>query len=124
VGLSYDIDVAAADVRIIGTGQLSMPAIIDILDQVTGDPRFDSHFAVLLDIRHADYRAEMNDGTSFVAALKRRKQEIKYRFALVVPETLELLARLICLLAQDNGLDRIKCFTDIGEADRWCGLSI
>ena len=121
--LRYDIDSSSAHVQITGAGRLSMPAMIAMVDEVAMDPRFRSHFAVIFDIRAADYTAELNDGDAFVAALKRRDQDFQSRFALTVPESLHVLAKLFCLLAQVSGIDRIQCFTDIEEARKWCGLA-
>ena len=65
MGLRYEIDLAAARVQIIGTGRLSMPAMIAVVDEVAMDPRFCTHFTVIFDIRNADYTAELNDGDAF-----------------------------------------------------------
>ena len=123
MGLRYEIDLAAARVQIIGTGRLSMPAMIAVVDEVAMDPRFDTHFTVIFDIRDADYTAELNDGDAFVTALNRREADFQNRFALVVPGSLLVLAKLFCLLAQVSGIDRIQCFTDIGLAQTWCGAA-
>jgi len=122
MGMRYEIDQAVANVRIIGTGHLSMPEMISVVDAVAEDPRFCSNFTVIFDIRNANYTAELNDGDAFVAALKRREVNFQNRFALVVPESIHILAKLFCLLAQVSGIDRMQCFTDIGEARKWCGI--
>ncbi len=94
-----------------------------MVDQIADDPRFRSDFPVVFDIREAEYTAEINDGNVFVAALERRERAFQMRFALVVPESLKVLATLFCLLAQVKGIDRIKCFTDMPEAHAWLGLA-
>ena len=108
--------------RVTGAGKLSMPAMIAVVDAIAADPRFRSHLPVLFDIRQGDYTAELNDGDAFVAALKRRDADVQGRVALVVSESIHVLARLFCLLAEVSGIDRLRCFTNIGEARRWCGL--
>jgi hypothetical protein len=107
----------------IGTGRLTMPEMIAVVDQIADDPRFRSDFPVLFDIRDAEYTAELNDGNEFVAALDRRESAFQKRFALVVPPSLQLLGTLFCLLAQVKGVDRMKCFTDMRDANEWIGLS-
>ena len=109
--------------HVIGTGRLTMPDMIAVVDQIADDPRFRSDFPVLFDIRDAEYTAELNDGNEFVAALDRREIAFQKRFALVVPPSLQVLGTLFCLLAQAKGVDRLKCFTDTRAAREWIGLS-
>lgn len=120
MGLHYTIDTAAAHVRITGTGPLSMPEMTAAVDQVAADPRFDSHFSVILDIRDAHYTAQLNDGDEFVAALRRREADFQNLFVLVVPDSLHFLGTLFCLLAKASGVDRMRCFTSIEEALESC----
>lgn len=120
--LRYDIDADKAHARITGEGQLTMPAMIDAVDRVADDPGFRSEFSVILDLREADYRGELRDGDAFVTALKRRMDDFQNNFALLVPEELHFLAKLYSVLARAGGFDRMQCFTDVGEACRWCGL--
>ena len=100
-----------------------MPGMIASVDQVAEDPRFRSHFTVILDIREANYTAELTDGDAFVATLKHREQAFQNQFVLLVPKSLQVLATLFCLLAKTSGVDRMKCFTDLTDACEWCGLS-
>jgi hypothetical protein len=123
MGIGYSIDPSRAQVDVMGTGRLTMPEMIAVVDQIADDPQFCSDFPVVFDIRDADYRAELDDGNEFVAALDRREGAFQKRFALVVPESLQPLATLFCLLAEVKGIDRVKCFTDMREAHEWIGLS-
>lgn len=123
MALRYTIDSGKSCVLIAGDGRLSMPEMIAIVDDVAADPMFRSDFIVIFDIRNGDYTAELADGDMFVAALNRRQQAFRNRFALVVPAPIQVVASLFCLLAQVGGVDRIRSFTDIEEARRWCGLS-
>jgi len=120
MGLSYDIDQAAEQVRIVGTGRLTMPEMFNMVDQAADDPRFRSNFTVVFDIRSAGYTAEMQDGEAFVAALRRRDADFRNRFALVVPESLHVLAKLFCVLARVGGVDRMECFVEMDKALAWC----
>jgi len=122
MGLSYDIDVEKALVCIVGTGSLSMPAMIAAVEDVANDPRFCSHFTVVFDLRGGDYTPELQDGDAFAAELRRRKKDFQNRFAVVVPESLHFLAKLYCVLANVGGFDRMQCFTDMAEARSWCGV--
>ena len=119
--LSHDIDAATGTVRIAASGRVTMPEMVAAVDRVAEDPRFGSGFAVVLDLRKADYTAELEDGNAFVAALRRREADFQGRFALLVPERLHVLATLFCLLADTAGVDRMKCFRDEAEAELWCG---
>ena len=121
--LHYDIDAGREHVRIAGTGRLTMPAMVAVVDRVAEDPRFSSRFSVLFDLSDAEYTAELGDGEAFVAALRRRLEDFQGRFALMVPTSLHFLAQMYCLLAQMGGFDRMQCFTDRDEALKWCGLS-
>lgn len=109
--------------RVIGTGTLTMPLMIAVVDQIAEDHQFRSDFPVIFDIRDAEYTAELDDGNEFVAVLDRREKAFQKRFALVVTPSLQVLGTLFCLLAQVKGIDRIKCFTDMREAHEWIGLS-
>lgn len=120
MALQYDIDPVKAHVHIIGTGPLTMPAMIAAVDGVAADPRFASHFSVLFDLSHAGYTAELNDGDAFVATVKRRQNDFRGRFAVLVPEHLHFLARLYSALAGAGGFDRMQCFTDAQKAQSWC----
>jgi hypothetical protein len=123
MGLRYEIDARGTSARIVGTGILTMPEMIASVDQLTADGRFQPHFPVVVDFRDIDYNADLNDGDEFVAALKRLEPLLQNKMALVVPEHLQLLATLFCLLAKMGGMDRMKCFTSLKEALDWCGLA-
>jgi hypothetical protein len=97
-----------------------MPEMIAVVDRIAADNRFRSDFAVIFDIRQCEYTAELADGDMFVQALHRRQESFQNRFALVVPDSLLVLASLFCLLAQVGGVDRIKSFTRIEDAGDWC----
>jgi hypothetical protein len=120
--LRYDIDSTKAHVHIIGTDRVTMPEMVEAVDRVAVDRRFCSHFTVIFDLRDAEYTAELNDGNVFVAALKRRQDNFQGRFALLLPASLQVLGSLYCLLAEVAGIDRMKCFTAVDEARKWCGL--
>jgi hypothetical protein len=118
--LSYDIDPQEGHVRIVGTGTVSMPSMIAVVERAAADPRFRSRFTVVFDLREAQYTAELSDGDALAAVLKEKRTDFQNRFALVVPESLHVLARLYCVLAGMGGFDKIRCFTDLREAREWC----
>ena len=118
--LLYDIQPSVPQVRVTGSGRVSMPEMIAVVDRIAADNRFRSDFAVIFDIRQCEYTAELADGDMFVQALHRRQESFQNRFALVVPDSLLVLASLFCLLAQVGGVDRIKSFTRIEDAGDWC----
>ena len=119
----YKIDPGDAHVRVTGTGPLSMPAMIAEIERVAADARFCSDFTIIFDLRAVEYSAELNDGGTLAAVLKQKKTDFRNRFALVVPQRLHFLATLYCELAHVAGFDRIRCFTEMGEAREWCGVS-
>jgi hypothetical protein len=121
--LRYDIAPAETHVRITGTGSLTMPEMIAVVNAVAEDPRFNSHYTVIFDISNAEYTAELSDGEAFVAVLKRRMNDFKNRFALLVPQHLQFLAKLYSVLASTGGFDRMQCFTELKEAEAWCRTS-
>jgi hypothetical protein len=121
-GLTYTIYPESRMVHVIGIGQLKMPAMVDIVDDIAENPEFHSEFCVLFDLRDADYRAELSDGEDFVKGLMRRKEFFQGKFALLVPEHLHFLAKLYSVLAATGGFDRMKCFTDITATCEWLGF--
>jgi len=121
--LRYEIDPQANVVRIIGTGHLSMTEMIATVDELAEDPQFRSGVPVIFDIRQARYEAGLEDGDLFAAALKRREADFQGRFALVVSESIQVLAKLYCVVAKVAGVERMSCFTDVDEAIAWCGES-
>ena len=80
MGLSYDIDPQEAHVRIIGTGPVSMPGMIAVVEQVAADPRFQSDFRVIFDLRAAKYTAELNDGDELAAVLRQKRSDFQNKF--------------------------------------------
>lgn len=120
MALSYTVDQEKKQVVITGLDNVPMPAMIDVVDHVAEDPLFKSEFTVLFDLREASYTPELRDGDEFADALRRRKDDFLGRFAVVVPDSLHFLARLYCLLASAAGFDRMRCFTDMAEAESWC----
>ncbi len=122
MAIRYNIDPSRALVHVIGTGWVTMSEMTAVVDQIAAHPQFRSDFPVVFDIRDADYTAQTNDGDAFVAALDRGESAFQKRFALVVPQSLQVLATLFCLMAQLKGIDRIKCFTDMSAAHEWIGL--
>ena len=121
--INYEVLSDDGYVHVTGTGQLSMPAMIDTVDAIAEDPAFCSDYSVIFDLRDADYEAELSDGDAFIKALTRRKEQYGNRFALVVPAHLLFLAKLYSVLASTGGFDRMSCFTDIDAAREWCGLN-
>jgi hypothetical protein len=118
--ITYTIDPQKAHVRIVGTGDCTMPEMIKAVDRVAEDPAFVEEFSVILDLTGGNYTAELNDGDAFVTALKRRKDQFRGKFALAVPTWLLFLAKLYCVLAEVGGFARMKCFTSIEDASKWC----
>jgi len=118
--LTHRIDRAARRATVTGSGRLTMPAMLEAVERVAADPDHDPCHMVIFDIRSGDYTAELSDGDDFVAALKRLETDFQGRFALVVPESLKVLAGLFCLLANVAGIDRIRSFTGIEQAVAWC----
>ncbi len=118
--VEYEIFSEAMQVRVVGTGAVSMATMIAIFDQIAADNQFHSHFTVLLDLRTATYRAELADGDALAAVLKQKRTDFQNRLALVVPKSLHLLARLYCSLVTLGGFDKIQCFTSIDDAEEWC----
>jgi len=117
--VDYDIAPEKMHVTVVGTGKVSMSIMISIFDQIAADPRFHSHFTVLLDLRNGRYTAELADGDALAAVLKQKRTDFQNRLALVVPESLHLLARLYCTLVALGGFDKIQCFTDMEKAEAW-----
>ena len=118
--LTYDIVAEAPQVRVVGTGAVSMSAMIAVIGEVAADPRFQSHFTVTFDLRAASYTAELADGDALAGVLGQKKTDFQNRFAVVVPESLHFLARLYCALTALGGFDKIQCFTSIDQAREWC----
>jgi hypothetical protein len=120
MGLGYDIVDEDSQVRVVGTGIVTMSGMIAIFQKVAEDPRFRSYFTVTFDLRKATYRAELADGDALVAVLNQKKTDFQNRLAVVVPESLHLLARLYCALTTLGGFDKIQCFTSMNQAQEWC----
>ena len=120
MALSYNIVSEAPQARIVSHGAVTMSAMIDSVERLAADPRFDPQFTVTLDLREATYTAELADGDALSAVLNRKKGRFQNRFAVVVPEALHFLARLYCALATVGGFDKIRCFTSMDEAETWC----
>ena len=123
MALSYQIYEKQTYALIVGSGMLTMSSMIEVVERAVEDPRFSSSYTIVVDLRNAEYQARLNDGDEFVAALKRRQEDIKGKFALVVPEQFHFLGRLYTVLASVGGIERMQCFTVLEEALEWCGLS-
>ena len=101
----------------------SPPASAIAFDAAADDPRFRPLFPAILDLRAAHYEAEFADGEAFVGALRRRMDDFRGGFALVVPKSLRGLAQLYAVLAKVGGYDAMKSFLDMDEALAWSGRS-
>lgn len=117
--VSYDIFSDDMHVKVVGTGKVSMSAMISLFDEIVADDRFRSHFTILVDLRSAKYTAEMADGDALAAVLRQKRTDFQNRLALVVPESLRVLARLYCALVKLGGFEQIRCFTEMEEAKGW-----
>ncbi len=122
MAIDYTILPEQGYVHIMCTGKQTMPEMVEVVDAVADDPAFDSDYCVIFDLINGDYTAELRDGDDFVAALKRRIPDFNNKFALIVPQHLQVLAKLYSVLAAVGGFDRMKCFLDMDEARAWCGL--
>ena len=120
MGLGYAIVDEAPQVRVVGAGAVSMSGMIAIFQEVAEDPCFHSHFTATFDLRKAKYRAELADGDILSAVLNQKRTDFQNRLAVVVPESLQLLARLYCALTSLGGFDKIQCFTSMEKAQEWC----
>ena len=118
--LHYDIVPSDQRATIVGEREVTMAGMIAFMDAVAADPRFQPHFTVLLDLRDADYAADLEDGEALVAVLKRKQQKFQGRFAVVVADSLYLLAKLYCVMARMGGFEQIQCFNDLPQARAWC----
>ena len=117
--LTYEIDPLAAHAQATAVGVVSMTAMIDVIERMAADPRYRTHFTIIFDLRVASYTAELSDGDALAAVLRQKKTDYQNRFAVVVGESLHLLARLYCLLANMAGFQLIRCFADMDEAQAW-----
>lgn len=118
--LRYHIDPQAQQARIVGEAEVTMTGMIAVVESVAADSQFRPHYTVIFDMRAAQYTAELSDGDALAAVLKLKKQDFQNRFAVVVPPSLHILAKLYCLLSSMAGFDHIQCFTDIHAAEAWC----
>lgn len=122
MAIDYTIYQEQQYVHIIGTGEQTMPEMIAAVDAVANDPGFNSGYNVILDLRNADYTAELRDGDEFVTALKRLMPDFQNLFVLLVPQHLHVLAKLYSVLAAAGGFERMKCTVDINDALEWCDI--
>lgn len=118
--LSYTIADQEQQVVITGDGAVTMAGMIAFVEQVAVDPQFRPHYTVILDLRTADYAADMEDGEKLAATLKLKRTDFQNKFAVVVPDTLYLLAKLYCVMSRLGGFEKIQCFTDLDQARAWC----
>ena len=119
MSLSYVINPEKSHVQVFGAGKVTMPAMIEIIQKVAADSRFSPQFTVIFDLRGVQYTAELADGDALATVLRQRKNNFQNRFAVVVPEHLQVLAKLYCLLANMGGFDKIMPFTDMVKAGEW-----
>ena len=117
--LRYEIDPHAEIARVWGDGNITMPAAIATIQEVAADPLFKPHFKVVFDLRRCGYTAELKDGDELAEVLRQRKNNFQNSFAVVVPQSLHILAHLYCLLSKMAGFDKIMAFTDMSEAEQW-----
>lgn len=122
MAVKYDIASEVQQVRVVGTESVSMAEMIAIFDQIASDPNFHSHFTVLVDLRTARYTAELADGDALVAVLKQKRTDFQNRLALVVPQSLHVLAKLYCAMVTLGGFEKIQSFTCIDQAEEWCRI--
>ena len=115
----YTIDPKEGLVRIQCVGKISMAAAIEIFERVAADAHYQPHFRVLFDVRLARYTADLNDGDELVAVLRKKDRAYQNKVAVVVPESLHIIAKLYCLLSNTAGFDRIMTFTDLDQAKAW-----
>ena len=118
--VDYDIHPEELHVRVVGMEKVTMAKMIALFDQIAEDPCFHSHFTVLVDLRAARYTAELADGDALASVLRQKRTDFQNRLALVVPQSLHLMARLYCSLVHLGGFDLIHCFTEIEQAEQWC----
>ena len=119
----YDIESSNKSVWVRGKGLVHMSSIVSIMDRVSADPRFRSHFKIILDIRNAQYTADLDDGHILTKAIIQNRHHFQEGIAMVVPDSLSFLARTYCQLSSLGGYDRMASFTDISEARRWCNAA-
>jgi hypothetical protein len=115
-----DFDEPGQHVRVTGRGRVTMPETIAAIEEVERDSRFRPEFSLLLDIRAADYTADLQDGEVLAEVLRARRTAAPERIAIAVPESLVFLIKLYCLLANVAGFPAIRCFTDAAAAEEWC----
>jgi hypothetical protein len=118
--LHYSIDPERETALITGDGPMFMTTMIEAVEGVARDPAFRPRFTVIFDLRQARYTAMIADGDALADVLRKKGGDFRNRFAVVVPESLHILAKLYCLVVTMAGFDRIRCFTDMEEAERWC----
>ena len=123
MAIDYTIYADQGYVHVVGIGKQTMPEMVAVVDAIAEDPEFNFSYSVIFDLRKGNYTAELRDGEDFVSVLKRRMEQFQNKFALLVPETLHVLAKLYSVLATVGGFDRMKCFLDIEKAKEWCGIT-
>lgn len=117
--VGYDIISDDMHVNVVCTEKVSMSEMISIFDEIAADSRFQSNFTVLVDLRSARYTAELADGDALASVLKEQRTDFQNRLALVVPDSLHLMARLYCALVKLGGFEKINCFRNTEDAEEW-----
>ena len=105
-------------VYVVGQGPVDLASAVETLFLVAGNPRFLSHWRVLVDLREMEYEPQPKEAVEMARVLGVSKSMLQGRVAVVVAAPVRPLAGLAASLASQNGA-AVREFTDPAEARVW-----
>ena len=101
-------------------GPTTYEQCISMLEEVSGDPRHDPRFKVLVDVRGIDYSPSVAEVRQLAEALVERRESFSKGMAVIVdPGPHYDLAELCSRLAKSQGFT-LACFGTEPLARDWC----
>jgi len=118
MALTYTIDAAQKNIRIIATGELSPEELVDLHHRFAGSPEVRPDFSILFDLRQARGEGFTTEGVRTLAALPTILDPASRRAVVVRSDLGFGVARMYGLRRGDR-ITAFEVFRDLEEAERW-----
>src|SRR5262245_40949323 len=121
MALTYTIDAAQKNIRVIATGELSPEELVDLHHRFAGSPEVRPDFSILLDLRQARGEGFTTEGVRTLAALAALPTRLDpaSRRAVVVRSDLGFGVARMYGLRRGDRITAFEVFRDLEEAERW-----
>jgi hypothetical protein len=105
-------------VRVEAHGAINLRDCVETITNVIRHPDFNPQYRILADLRATKYEPSTMELHGLISVLSGNRAMYQNKIAVVIPDSMAQLARMVCRMAQTAGIT-IQPFTSTDSATQW-----